>query len=105
MGRALGWPFVDIAALLAFWIEKRGLSAAELARRVDVKPPFVFAAKAMKVKIPIKRAEAWADALELSGDDRKAFILAVHLAKATSQVREYVQVLEARVAASQKLMK
>lgn len=92
----LCWPIVEVGSLIALHMERRGLSAAALARRLGLKPPFVFAVKKGERGIPRKRVEAWAEALELTGADRRAFIIAALLSKCPPQIQDYVRELEGR---------
>jgi len=87
---------VDVGSLLAQHMERRGLSAAALARRLRVKPPFIFAVRKGERGIPPKRAEVWAEALELTGADRRTFIIAALLSKCPPQIQDYVRELEGR---------
>jgi transcriptional regulator with XRE-family HTH domain len=87
---------VDLGQILTQQMERRGISAAALARRLRIKPPFVFAVRKGERGIPPKRADAWADALDLAGLERRAFIIAALLPRCPEQIQEYVRELEGR---------
>ena len=86
---------MEVGALLALHMEQRRISAAALARRLHIKPPFVFAVRKGERGIPPGRVDAWADALELTGTDRKDFIIAALLVRCPEQIQEYIRELEA----------
>ena len=87
---------MELGQLITQHMARRSLSVAALARRLRVKPPFVFAIRKGERGIPPKRAEAWADALDLTGSERRAFIIAALLPKCPEQIQEYVRELEGR---------
>jgi hypothetical protein len=77
-------------------MDRRGISAAALAKELGIKPPFVFAVKKGDRGIPPKRIDEWANALGLSGIERRMFIVAALLPKCPEPIRDYVRDLEGR---------
>lgn len=87
-------PFSD---LLRIHLDRLGLNQSDFARKVKVSRN--TASKVIRgLAAPRwKRGEQWADALHLTGDEREAFLDAMHLAASPPRVPTIVSRLERRL--------
>lgn len=75
----------------------KGLTRADFARLVGVRPQFLVSIRKGERHLPPGRVEEWADVLGLKGTNRRNFIIAAMLPKCPALVRLYlVQVIEGK---------
>ena len=77
-------------------LETMGMSSRAYAKLVKVSPAFVHLAQTGAKPVPAKRIVAWADALELVGKEREAFLDEAWLSHCPPHVVELVRRLKAR---------
>ena len=83
----------DFGKLLAQHLNRRRLSARSFALKVGVGTSFLRYVMLGEKPVPPKRIAAWADALELAGEERERFVDEAWL----SHCPEYVRGLVARL--------
>jgi len=88
---------VTLGRIISDRLKALGLSRAAFARKVGVKPPMIFAVEKSKSPIPGARIEQWADALELKGKDREAFVDEAWLSRSPEHVRAMVEKLRKQI--------
>ena len=86
----LGSQFPDLIARLA---SERGLSLRAVALRAGMDPSYLNRVRHRERPLPIDRVERLADALELAGDERTAFIEQAHLDIVPDFVRRLIEAL------------
>jgi transcriptional regulator with XRE-family HTH domain len=91
----MGFPSID--DLLGKYLEKRGMTLREFARRAGVPPSLVSRIRHGKRSLPTGRIEAWADLLGLTGHDRAEFIDAAMWTAVPKRLRPW---LEAKLVAA-----
>lgn len=86
----------DFGNLLRSLLAERELGVREFARMVDdFDPGFLAGVLAGKRPPPLAQFPAWADALNLKGDARQAFLELGHLTHCHDEVWELVKSLQA----------
>jgi transcriptional regulator with XRE-family HTH domain len=89
---------MDFASLLKRLLDERDLGVREFARKIRISAGFISDVLHGKQR-PSEKLELWADALELTGEERSRFLLAGALARSPKIVRDHVANLEEKVAA------
>ncbi len=94
---------MEFTDLLARIVTDRGLSLRAVALRAGLDPSFLNRVRHGHRTLPRERIEPLADALGVSGDERKAFIEQAHLASVPDFIVNLVDVLrdELRVCRAQ----
>jgi transcriptional regulator with XRE-family HTH domain len=81
-------PFGKVLGRL---LEKREVGLRDFARRVGLPSSFISRVKQGQSVVPTARIEAWADVLELSGQERTEFIDAAYWSAVPERVRPWVE--------------
>ena len=76
-----------VTALLA----KRDLTQTAFAQRVGMTQPHVAQVLGGRWPMKIERIDAWADALDLAGAERRRFRIEALLTRCPSEIRAYIQ--------------
>jgi transcriptional regulator with XRE-family HTH domain len=76
-------------------LQAQGLSARAFAALIDVQPAFLNKVMQGDRTVPLKRIEAWADALKLRGNDREQFLEAGFLTHTPPYICDLLQKLRA----------
>lgn len=87
-------------AYVAALIAKRGLTQTSFAKRVGMTQPHVAQLLGGRWPMKVQRIDAWADALNLAGAERRRFRIEALLTRCPEEIRNYVRALRARPARS-----
>jgi transcriptional regulator with XRE-family HTH domain len=89
-------------ALVTAHLERCALSQRAFAELVGMRQGQVNDLVRGRFPMPVRRIEAWADALGLAGDDRDRFREEALLTRAPTEIRDLVERLRAKVTAAEK---
>ena len=90
-------PLTDFGRHLERLLADRSLTLRGFAARIGMSPGWVSRVK--RLTLAPEHMDAWADALELHGEERERFLVLAWLTHAPPFVREYVATLEQALAA------
>ena len=93
-------PITEFGRHLERLLAARSLSLRGFAARIGMSPGWVSRVK--RLTLAPEHMEAWADALELRGEERERFLVLAWLTHAPPFVRDYVATLERALAATGK---
>ncbi len=81
----LGSGCLDFADIFRAELKRRKHTHVSFAEKVGVTPAFVSLIATRRAKMPMDRADQWADALGLTGNERRGFIIYAGLAHIPDQ--------------------